>query len=197
MLRYLKIRPSAGANDFQQDIDAVELWGSDGSHVHDIVIDHCSLEWAMDENMSAWVRVTDVTVQRSLLAEARVEGQDQQHAKGLLVGAESSDAKADRFSFHHDVFAHNPDRNPRVAYATTDFRNNLIYDWGGNNSTLFGPYGGFPPGRARRAASAFRRRPAIVARPPRAPSSSMRAGGRSVGSGRTAKPRPCRNSAIR
>jgi cysteine-rich repeat protein len=146
VLRHLRIRPSAGAGDFQQDIDAIELWGSDGSHVHDVVIDHCSLEWAMDENLSAWGHVTDVTVQRSLVAEARVEGQDHQHAKGVLIGAESADAKPDRFSFHHDVFAHNPDRNPRVAYALTDFRNNLVYDWGGNNSTLFGPYAGFPAG---------------------------------------------------
>lgn len=146
VLRHLRIRPSAGANDFVHDIDAIEMWGSDGSHVHSIVIDHCSLQWAMDENLSAWARVTDVTVQRSLIAEARVDGQNHQHAKGVLVGAETSDAKPDRFSFHHDVFAHNPDRNPRVAYAATDFRNNVIYDWGNNNSSLFGPYGGFPSG---------------------------------------------------
>ncbi len=146
VLRYLRIRPSSGPGDYKQDIDAVELWGSDGSHVHDIVIDHCSLEWAMDENMSAWAQVTDVTVQRTIIAEAQVDGQDHDYAKGVLIGAESSDAKPDRFSFHHVLFAHNPDRNPRIAYATTDFRNNVVFDWGGNNSTLLGPYGGFPAG---------------------------------------------------
>jgi len=146
VLRYLRIRPSNGPGDFHQDIDAVELWGSDGTNVHDIVIDHCSLEWAMDENMSAWDHVTDVTVQRTIIAEAEVDGQDHEYAKGILIGADPSAAKPDRFSFHHLLFAHNPDRNPRVAYAVTDFRNNIIYDWGGNNSTLLGPYGSFPPG---------------------------------------------------
>lgn len=146
VIRYLRIRPSDGSGTFSRDIDAVELWGSDDSHVHDIIVDHCSLQWAMDENLSAWGRVTDVTVQRSIVAEALLVGQDRQHAKGVLIGAAGEDQKPDRFSFHHVLFAHNPDRNPRIAYATTDFRNNIVYDYGGNNSTLFGPYGGFPPG---------------------------------------------------
>jgi pectate lyase len=142
VIRYLRIRPGNGSGDFAEDIDAIELWGNDGTQVRNVVVDHCSLEWAMDENFSAWADVADVTVQRSIVAEAQVDGQDHKVAKGALVGADSSDPTPDRFSFHHNLFAHNPDRNPRVAYARTDFRNNLVYDWGGNSSTMFGPYDG-------------------------------------------------------
>jgi cysteine-rich repeat protein len=142
VIRYLRIRPGNGSGDYVDDIDAIELWGNDGTTVRNVVIDHCSLQWAMDENFSAWADVADVTVQRSLIAEAQVDGQGHSVAKGALVGADTSDPKPDRFSFHHNVFAHNPDRNPRVAYAQTDFRNNVVYDWGGNSSTMFGPYAG-------------------------------------------------------
>lgn len=146
VFRFLRLRPGNGSGDFQQDIDGLELWGNDDTQVHDVIVDHCSLQWAMDENFSSWADVVDVTVQRSLIAEAQVDGQDHGFAKGVLVGAENTDPKPDRFSFHHNVFAHNPDRNPRVAYATTDFRNNVVYDWNNNNSTMFGVYAGFPPG---------------------------------------------------
>ncbi len=46
---------------------------------------------------------------------------------GMLIGS-----KATNISVHHNLFAHNNDRNPHInGVSRVDFRNNVIYDPGG------------------------------------------------------------------
>lgn len=65
VVRFLRLRPGAylpGA-DNTMDIDGLELYGDRGTQVYNIVLDHNSFEWGLDENASAWDWVTDVTFQ--------------------------------------------------------------------------------------------------------------------------------------
>lgn len=140
ILRYLKIRVGQRSNfDFVKDYDSIEMWG-DTASVYNIMIDHVSAEWALDENISAYDDVHDVTIQYSIIAESTLDGQEHKTAKGLLVGNDDPDKLPTNFTMHHNVFAHNDQRNPRIAFADTDFRNNIIYNWGADNSSTFGNY---------------------------------------------------------
>ena len=136
VIRHLRIRPGNGSGAFTTDIDPLEIWGSGGSHVYNIVVDHVSLEWAMDENSSAYAWATDITYQWCSLAEALLDGQNHAPAKGFL--ASGGPPHPDNLTFHHNLFAHNPDRSPKIEFAAADLVNNVIYNWGGNNNSKFG-----------------------------------------------------------
>ncbi|NIQ11715.1 MAG: pectate lyase, partial [Gammaproteobacteria bacterium] len=84
-----------------------------------------------------------VTVQWCLIAESlykshHIKGH---HGFGGIWGSNYS-------TYHHNLFAHHSSRNPRFASGSenTDFRNNVIYNWGYQNV-----YGGEKqqPGDAR------------------------------------------------
>lgn len=93
----------------------------------DVIIDHVSASWSIDESLS--VTESDrVTVQWSMITESlnlscHLEGR---HGFGSLI--RYGDGK---ISFHHNLYAHHFNRNPRVGdNITLDFVNNVIYDWG-------------------------------------------------------------------
>ena len=98
-----------------------------------IIIDHCSASWSEDETMSVyWCDST--TVQWCLIGESLYESTHMKgaHGYGAIWGGQNS-------SYHHNLFAHHSSRNPRFARGAgnTDFRNNVIYNWGFNSA-----YGG-------------------------------------------------------
>lgn len=111
--------------------------GSDnigGNPVGQIVIDHCSTSWGMDENLSLYrymkpmedgstrkFPVRNITIQWSISSEAL---NPKNHAFGGTWGGEDS-------TFHHNLFASNTARNPSIGMSGEfDFRNNVIFNWG-------------------------------------------------------------------
>ncbi len=103
---------------------------ADGSDPpYNVVLDHCSVAWAIDENLSTWYACHDLTIQWCITAEALHDSLHDKgpHSMGFLVGDE-----ADSVSIHHNLFAHNNGRNPLLkADTVVDVVNNLIYNWGG------------------------------------------------------------------
>lgn len=147
IIRYLRLRVGQRADyNFADDNDSQEVWGEPKT-IYNVVFDHISAQWALDENMSIWGSARDITYQYNLIAEASMLGQDtdvannEYHpAKGLLIGTDNASRVPDNISMHHNVFAHNAERNPRLFARNADFRNNYIYNWGNNNSTALGDY---------------------------------------------------------
>lgn len=140
VIRYLRIRPGTDGSTPENggDIDALLVWGNDGAHSYNVVIDHCSLAWAVDENTNVWDWGTDITFQHCIIAEGTSSGHSKgPHSMGMLVG---SDGRI-TLSVHHCLFAHNGGRNPKVSWAAlTDFRNNIVYNWSCNNFASFGEH---------------------------------------------------------
>lgn len=93
---------------------------------HDIVLDHVTSTWGADENMSSYTgsadKVKNVSIQWSIIAEGLTP-----HSKGLLLGY------ATNISVHHNLFAHNDERNPRCQSGNIDIVNNVIYNYGASN----------------------------------------------------------------
>jgi len=104
-----------------------------------IIIDHCSMSWSTDEVFSIYAG-DSTTVQWNIISEPlnysyHFETGDkdyERHGFGGIWGGMHS-------SFHHNLFAHCNNRTPRfdgirnAPEENCDYRNNVIYNWGGNN----------------------------------------------------------------
>jgi hypothetical protein len=137
VIRYLRVRLGDGMHGrgSLQGKDAISI-----SVGEDIIVDHCSASWSLDEILSASTRrptLTRVTVQWCFITEGL---NPDRHGYGSLIRG-TGGAK---YSYLHNLYAHNRGRNPRPGnynsnpyYKDTkglllDFRNNVIYNWGGN-----------------------------------------------------------------
>jgi hypothetical protein len=91
-------------------------------------IDHVTVTWASDEGISATDAVNNTTVQYSLIGEGlNYNG----HSYGSIINTQVSNAP---IGYHHNLYAHNNSRNPRLGSETgtgaiTNFYNNVIYNW--------------------------------------------------------------------
>lgn len=139
ILRHLRVR--RGNPEGGQGSDNIG-----GNPIGDIVIDHCSTSWGMDENISLYRRmqpmpdgstnkypVKNLTIQWTISSEA-LDGKN--HAFGGTWGGYDS-------TFHHNLFASNTARNPSIGMSGEfDFRNNVIFNWrhrtmdGGDETSL-------------------------------------------------------------
>ncbi len=136
IVRYLRFRLGDGRHGqgSLQGKDALSL--SAGT---DIIVDHCSASWSLDEVLSASTRrptLTRVTVQWCFITEGlNPDG----HGFGSLIRGTGGA----QYSFLRNLYAHNRGRNPRPGNYDSnphdkdpeglllDFRNNVIYNWGG------------------------------------------------------------------
>ncbi len=134
IVRYLRSRPGISSG---KEVDAIGV----GSGGHDVILDHCSATWAIDENLSPSGSISNITVQWCIIAEALNHSIHHKgpHGYGSLVRAVGG------VSLHHNLWAHNAARNPRLGdnygkppFPTFDCRNNVIYDYGDIASGLTG-----------------------------------------------------------
>lgn len=117
VIRHLRIRPGPGGAP-----DGLSLSGGNR-----IVIDHCSISWSVDENLSMRGRTNNVTVQWSITSEALYHSTHRKgpHSMGDLLSLSG------KVTLHHNLYAHNDSRNPRITGPkAVDFVNNVIYNFG-------------------------------------------------------------------
>jgi pectate lyase len=103
------------------------------SDVYNIIVDHCSFGWGIDESASIAGKAlaTDVTFQWNIIAETLscvmdppVPPFECPHSRAMLV------TDADRISIHHNLYAHHETRSPRIAGgAVAEVVANVVYDW--------------------------------------------------------------------
>jgi hypothetical protein len=117
ILRHLRIRPG----DVQhRELDAISCSGQN------VIIDHCSTSWAIDETLSTNGNSADVTVSWCLITESlnRSYHHKGAHGYGSLISGPGA------ISYHHNIYAYHRSRNPRGGDGLLDFRNNLVCAWG-------------------------------------------------------------------
>lgn len=129
ILRHVRIRVGdVVTKTIDNTYEPDSLWVA-GSN--DVIVDHVSTSWSVDETLSVTHSSTNVTVQWSFITESLVNGGHHKgaHGYGSLVNGGS-------ISYAHNLYAHHSSRNPRPGTANSlpfnfDFRNNVVYDWGG------------------------------------------------------------------
>jgi len=135
-----------------------------GNPTGNVMIDHVSASWGLDENMSMYrhmyrpaaggkelkLPTVNITIQNSIFSEAL---NTYHHAFGSTIGGLNS-------TFHHNLWACNTGRNPSVGmYGDFTFANNVVFNWvhrtvdGGDHlsyyniiSNYFKPGPATPPG---------------------------------------------------
>lgn len=138
VMRHMRIRTGeAGAEP--------GTWGEDAlstQAAYNVIVDHCSLTWATDENLSAsgprftgetpeeWRRGTShaITFSHNIIAEGLAESTHPkgEHSKGSLIHDNAAE-----ILIYGNLYAHNYERNPQFKGGVHGaIVNNLIYDAG-------------------------------------------------------------------
>ncbi len=129
VLRHIRTR--LGTNALQE---ADAMWINGGTN---IVVDHVSASWSVDEVLSASRAVANLTVQNCFITEALNNAIHDKGSHGY-GGILSSDNWT-TYSYLRNLYAHNRSRNPRIGSSQDplnpntlrlDFRNNVIYNYG-------------------------------------------------------------------
>ena len=105
-----------------------------GHPVGNIMIDHLSTSWGLDENMSFYRHMYDpgdgskvkklptvnITIQNSIFSEAL---DTYNHSFGSTLGGENC-------TYHRNLWANNTGRNPSIGWnGVFNFTNNIVYNW--------------------------------------------------------------------
>ena len=136
VIRYIRVRDFFVEPDLGSSMDGISFYGRTSSNkVNNIIIDHCSIAWAIDENAGSWQYVENFTFQWCAIVEGATYGHIKgPHSKAYLSGGSGSEGLT-QGSIHHNLFAHNGGRNPLLSGGKIyDFRNNIIYNWNNNNA---------------------------------------------------------------
>lgn len=117
--------------------DLLEKDAMSVSGCENVIIDHCSVSWGVDETLSV-TGCNNVTVQWTFITEGLHDSihHASEHSKGSLING----SNGQMVTFNHNLYAHNDARNPRPQGTEPpdtdpigfffDFTNNVVYDWG-------------------------------------------------------------------
>jgi FlgD Ig-like domain len=126
LVQHVRFRPGPGPDPFPAEpIDGLQILSeTQPDSVYNVVVDHCSISWALDESMDIGSNTHDVTVSNCLLAQAlrrSVIGPGAACYGPLVYGS--------NMTFYRNVFAHTGSRNPKFVDETTGaFVNNIVYN---------------------------------------------------------------------
>lgn len=140
VIRYMRFR--RGENNVERREHSLT-----GHVVGNIIVDHCSTSWSMEENLSMYrhmfsspsggkdlkLPVVNITIQWTISSEGL---NPNEHAFGGTWGGRNT-------SFHHNLFANNTGRNPSIGMGYDfNFINNVLFNWrhrtvdGGDKTSL-------------------------------------------------------------
>ena len=125
IIRNIRVRPGIESGLLGSQIDAMEIRNS-----RNVIIDHCSFSWSVDEGVNTWHRSELVTVQWCMMSEPLHKSIHEKgaHGYGASVGGYKT-------SYHHNIFAHAYARNPSIGgnnqnfTVLFDYRNCVVYNW--------------------------------------------------------------------
>jgi hypothetical protein len=136
IVRYLRCRPG---DNTESEPDAISIGAG-----QNIIVDHCSASWGVDETLSASTRgqLGNLTVQWCIISESLNESSHHKGAHGY--GSLIRGGWGNGYTFHHNLYAHHRARLPRPGNyngqaqdpdgLVLDFKNNVIYNWGGDTA---------------------------------------------------------------
>lgn len=117
ILQHIRVRLANPSGPGEQ-LDALQL-----SRCSTVILDHVSVSFGVDETIDFY-EASNVTVQWSTIEQAATMGHPEgSHNYGIIQGPDGA-----RGSYHHNLFAHNSNRNPALASGPSEVRNNVVYN---------------------------------------------------------------------
>lgn len=141
IIRYLRFRPG---DELKNQASGLNI-----ENAKNIIVDHCSMSWAIEEN-ATFYDTKNVTVQWCIISEGLYNSFHSKGPRGYggQWGGQYS-------SYHHNLLAHNRSRSPRIngsrahdTMAVVDFRNNVIFNWG-SSGAIYGGEEEIPGGECK------------------------------------------------
>lgn len=140
IIKYITVR--LGGQSFldsgvEQDCITIRNFGGQGTTLSNIIIDHCSVSWATDENLSISTvnsasKTEDITVQNCIIGEAASGS-----GYNMLLGQNLYN-----ISIFQNYFSHSRDRSPLIGYGlkneTIEVINNIVYGYEAGGIIAFG-----------------------------------------------------------
>ena len=121
VVRFLRVRLGDEAGKLMDGIDV--------SNAENVMVDHCSVSWTLDEGVNTYHGSKNITIQWCLISES-LHNSPLRNGHGFAASLGGMNS-----SYHHNLFANNAGRNPSIAGETSaptinlDFRNNVIFNW--------------------------------------------------------------------
>lgn len=121
VVRFLRVRLGDEAGKLMDGIDI--------SDAENVIVDHCSVSWTLDEAVNTYHGSKNITIQWCLISES-LHNSPLRNGHGFAASLGGMNS-----SYHHNLFANNAGRNPSIAGETSnptidlDFRNNIIFNW--------------------------------------------------------------------
>src|SRR5690242_7518187 len=122
--------------------DALKLEGSTSVPVTNVVIDHCTFSWALDEVASIWGPHDNITLSNNIFSEPLNDsyhptkdgsGHLEPHGFGVII---DTSASGGRVTMVGNLLAHADQRNPLSRARELVFVNNMVYDRGARDLDL-------------------------------------------------------------
>jgi hypothetical protein len=135
LIQHIRVRTGDDTNGPNPDNrDSLKIEGSASKPVKNVVIDHCSFSWAIDETASTWGPHDDITFTNNIFAEPLNESLHPQydgtgvmaHGYGVLFGPADNSS----ITFVGNLMAHIVERNPLSRATELVMVNNVVYDRG-------------------------------------------------------------------
>jgi pectate lyase len=128
VVRHLRVR--MGGNMKHDAGNNLLCYGTAEPGVHDVIFDHCSVSWGSDTQLDWYGSYLDrATFQWNIIGECFM---------GQHIGGNNAPK---HITLHHNLYANLGSRTPLMQHASGfDFRNNVIYNWSGNNASVFGQF---------------------------------------------------------
>lgn len=155
VIRHLRIRPGARKNPVQSEqTTGIAIFSDTGPSVYNVIIDHCSIQWADDDSAQFYNTVDNATYQWCLIANPvdpnmGIDGRDMSanpdpQEPYLHKGRKGFISRGNiRGGVHHSVLANPWVRAPALGHnILMDWRNNIVY----NANALNGIFGQVVPG---------------------------------------------------
>jgi pectate lyase len=135
LIQHIRVRTGDDTNGPSPDNrDSLRISGTATKSVRNVVIDHCSFSWSIDEIASTWGPHDNITFTNNIFAEPlddSLHPQDdgtgvEPHGYGLLFGSADNSS----ITFVGNLLAHIVERNPLSRATELVMANNLVYNRG-------------------------------------------------------------------
>ncbi|HWK48306.1 MAG TPA: hypothetical protein VNR40_00400, partial [Steroidobacter sp.] len=127
LVQHIRVRPGdATGGEPPDNRDALKIEAPREAPISNVVVDHCTFTWSLDEIASAWQYWDNISLLNNIFAEPLHDSihPEGKHGFGVLLGPVDGSA-----TLAGNLFANMESRNPMTAASRTVIVNNLIYNW--------------------------------------------------------------------